>query len=189
MVPSGRARAGAARVAAYRPRVSTTTTVPRPRRTRRPTRATLSREALALRSQGLLLREIAERLGVSINTVSAWLPRETAPRPDQLASDAWIAFLDSLTTREIDGEVRVNGRPLNESDKRALHRWRVDRARPSFFSADAFCVRVGLHINEFLLWAELAELNPWAAGTPPWFELDEEAGRTRSKRENLTRFS
>jgi hypothetical protein len=82
-----------------------------------------------------------------------------------------------------EGAYLFNGHPLGESDGRSLYRWRREDVLPSFWTADAWCCRYGLHVNEFLRWCEeprggLARSKEprfcaWALGRPPAWETAE----------------
>jgi hypothetical protein len=111
--------------------------------------------------------------------------RRKSLSPDCLNREAWCAWIDSHLRVDDDheGTYLFNGHPLGESDGRSLYRWRREDVLPSFWTADAWCCRYGLHVNEFLRWCEepcggLARSKEprfcaWALGRPPAWETAE----------------
>jgi hypothetical protein len=111
--------------------------------------------------------------------------RRKSLSPDSLNREAWCAWIDSRLRVDDDheGTYLFNGHPLGESDGRSLYRWRREDVLPSFWTADAWCCRYGLHVNEFLRWCEeprggLARSKQprfcaWALGRPPAWEMAE----------------
>lgn len=88
-----------------------------------------------------------------------------------LVPETFAAWLRTMRSTDGDGAVRINGTRLSETQTRQVYRWEHEGAHPSFFSADAFAVAVGRHINEFLVdFAAERGLPVWASGEPPAFE-------------------
>lgn len=101
--------------------------------------------------------------------------RRIRPHADDLNRLSWLDFLETLITEDPEGREarRVNGRPLAESDCRALHRWRVEGAATSLWKADAFLIRYGGHVEEFMIHCLHEGLEIWASGREPdWFRDD-----------------
>lgn len=94
----------------------------------------------------------------------------------EVDATSWAAFLADKTEPAYEGHdrqngVRVNGRLFVDGDtwRPSLSNWRRPRRRGvSFWSADAFCVHVGLEVDDFFRWARARELPGWAYGPPKW---------------------
>ncbi len=111
--------------------------------------------------------------------------RRKSLSPDSINREAWCAWIDSRLRVDDDheGAYLFNGHAVGESDGRALYRWRHEDVIPSFWTADAWCCRYGLHVNEFLRWCGeprggLARSKgprccAWALGHPPAWETAE----------------
>lgn len=99
-------------------------------------------------------------------------PARPRAKSAQLSSEAWSAWLLSVSSTDESGTVRLAGRRLDETASRTLYRWCREGAAPTFWSADRFCCRVlACHINDYLTWAASKELWPWA-GPEPWWETE-----------------
>jgi hypothetical protein len=92
-------------------------------------------------------------------------------REDDLERASWLDYLETVATTD-DG-LRINGQRVTDSQRRALHRWRVEGASPSFFSADRFLTAFDLHIDDFFIHCLAHSLPIWASGhAPVWHDDD-----------------
>lgn len=103
-------------------------------------------------------------------------------RRNDLAPAVWQEYVKTLLVRSEGEEVRVNGCSLTGTQTRALYRWLQEGTAPSVFSADAFLISVGLHLDDLFLWIEEHKLQAWACGLPPdwWAQEEEEVDRRAS---------
>lgn len=155
-------------------RLAMTTATQPNRKLSKSARERLRERVAHLRDEGLTIKEISEVTGVSPTVIGTLVPRRRR-RPDAIDRDVLIDWLAPMT--RLDGELgyTFNGRPLNVAgDKwhRSYYRLREEGTCWSFFTLDEFCVRIlGVHISEFLDWAEAKELCIWANGVAPdWFD-------------------
>lgn len=89
----------------------------------------------------------------------------------ELYASSWCSWLQTLLSEDDNGGVRVNNQRVSETVTRTLYRWQVEGAVPSLWSADAFAVKHGLHIDAFFAWCESHRLPAWP-GNAPWFETE-----------------
>src|SRR5919106_5894069 len=95
------------------------------------------------------------------------------PRANRLDGLAWRTFLGAILVRDrIDG-MRCRRQPLRPSDRRQVARWLNEGQLPSFWTADEFLTRYGVHIDEFFRFAESLGRTAWASGeAPAWHTED-----------------
>lgn len=96
-------------------------------------------------------------------------PRLSKPCEDALDPEVWVRWLDEEICEVSDfasDRLLALGHPLNETKTRALHRWRVEGAYPTIWSADRWITGIA-HIQEFFDWCERSGVCPWARGEPP----------------------
>lgn len=122
--------------------------------------------ARQLRERGLTLKAIAAELDLSSSTVGTYLERQRR-RPDAVCPKLFLRFLEPYVSEGEDG-IRINGRPLDEKQTRALFRWRHEDVAPTYSAVDRFLLAVGLLISsDFEAWAEQEGECIWFAGKPP----------------------
>lgn len=93
------------------------------------------------------------------------------PRENDLCQESWLRFLESHTQRAEHECLRLNGRRISDSERRALHRWERERATPSVFTADRFLIAIGLHLDDYFIYCSSHGLTAWARGvSPAWHD-------------------
>jgi hypothetical protein len=72
----------------------------------------------------------------------------------------------------VSGSITVNGFVLTESRTRGLFRFLAEGSAPTEWAGDDWCVSVGVHLDDFIRYAEdIMRVCPWASGeAPPWEE-------------------
>jgi hypothetical protein len=102
--------------------------------------------------------------------------RRSPWRENQLTRTSWLAFLARFTHQPGSGPIEVNGHPLEDSARRALHRWKKEGTSPTIFGADHFLTRVGLHLDDYFAFCSEEGISAWARGVPPAWLEDQEVG-------------
>jgi hypothetical protein len=102
-------------------------------------------------------------------------PRKRPYSSCSLSNEAWAAWLETYLTidEKEQGSRRFDGKRVLGSDARSLHRWLHEEAAPSLWTADAWCVRYGLHVDAYFKFCSSQDCEPWQLGQPPRFETEE----------------
>jgi hypothetical protein len=128
--------------------------------------------ARQLHSEGKSVFEIADELGVAINTARTWLPRFGGPKPDAVSGETLMDFLEVCGVEDHITGFEVNGRRATDNQTRAFYRWRHEEVNPGLDMAERTLIYFSLSFNEFEEWAEENEVSVWASGSAPAWWTD-----------------
>lgn len=139
-----------------------------------------AREVRTLRGEGLSYKAIAQRLGLSEQTVKR---RSGEPakaydryRDATLNPEAVLAFIRSISHEEptFSGRggkgtvLHIAGRAPGAYASRTLRHWQEGDHPPSLWGLDRFLTNLEIHIDRYFDYCEEKELNPWVGDKPAW---------------------
>lgn len=119
----------------------------------------------ALHKQGLSESKIGEQLGIPQSTVHFYLTN----RPAYVNMKPWLEWLklrEFWKTASGGRLMLLNGRKLENTNRRLYDFWRAEARAVTLKRADKFCCYVGLHFQHFLVWCYINDKDPWANEIP-----------------------
>lgn len=93
-------------------------------------------EILSLRKQGLGYMKIAQKLGISQNTVKSYCRRNSLIKPEQIAKAAPVEVATEHFCQQC-------GIPVKQNDKRKLKKFCSDKCRMIWWNSHRYMIRYG----------------------------------------------